>query len=74
MHASYSRYPSVGCLALTLLLSACAARAPAVSAADARDDPRSKPYVIGPSDVVRITVWKNPELSAEAVVRPPMRI
>jgi polysaccharide export outer membrane protein len=51
-------------------LGSCASRAPALSAADTRDDPRSKPYVIGPSDVVRITVWKNPELSAEAVVRP----
>jgi polysaccharide export outer membrane protein len=26
--------------------------------------------VIGPSDVVRVTVWKDPALSTEAVVRP----
>jgi polysaccharide export outer membrane protein len=57
-------------LVVCLLLGACSARAPALSPATARDDPRSQPYAIGPSDVVRITVWKNPELSTEAVVRP----
>lgn len=33
------------------------------------------PYVIGPSDILRITVWKNPELSVDQVpVRPDGRI
>jgi polysaccharide export outer membrane protein len=36
----------------------------------ARNDPRVKPFVIGPSDVVRVTVWKEPNLSADAAVRP----
>jgi polysaccharide biosynthesis/export protein len=36
----------------------------------ARDDPRTHPYVIGVSDVVRITVWKDPNLSTDAAVRP----
>jgi polysaccharide export outer membrane protein len=31
-------------------------------------------YVIGPADVLRIQVWKNPELSAEAPVRPDGRV
>lgn len=53
-----------------LLAGACGARAPATATADTRSDPRGQPYLIGPSDVVRITVWKNPELSTEAVVRP----
>src|SRR5215831_15740832 len=70
MHASYSRYSLIGCLSLALLSGACAARAPASSAADVHDDPRTQPYVIGPSDVVRLTVWKNPDLSTDAVVRP----
>lgn len=33
-------------------------------------DPRKHEFVIGPSDGLRITVWKNPELSTEAKVRP----
>jgi polysaccharide export outer membrane protein len=33
-------------------------------------DPRKQEFVLGPSDVLRITVWKNPDLSGEAVVRP----
>jgi polysaccharide export outer membrane protein len=57
-------------LVASLLLVACGARAPAAAFADGRDDPRAQPYVIGPSDVLRITVWKNPELSTETVVRP----
>ncbi|HEY3493217.1 MAG TPA: polysaccharide biosynthesis/export family protein [Polyangiaceae bacterium] len=49
----------------------CARHVPSASYADAvRTDPRRQPYVIGPADVVRITVWKDPALSTEAVVRP----
>ena len=33
-------------------------------------DPRKHEFVIGASDGVRITVWKNPELSTDATVRP----
>jgi polysaccharide biosynthesis/export protein len=33
-------------------------------------DPRKHPYVIGVSDVIQIDVWKNPNLSTEAPVRP----
>ncbi len=33
-------------------------------------DPRNREFVIGVADVVRINVWKNPELSTEATVRP----
>jgi polysaccharide biosynthesis/export protein len=33
-------------------------------------DPRRSEFVIGVSDQLRITVWKNPELSAEGRVRP----
>lgn len=31
-------------------------------------------YVIGPSDVLRIQVWRNPELSVEVPVRPDGKI
>src|SRR5688572_9845522 len=33
-------------------------------------DPRKSEYIVGVSDAVKITVWKNPELSTEATVRP----
>lgn len=33
-------------------------------------DPRQAEYVVGPSDVLRINVWKTPDLSVEATVRP----
>jgi len=55
---------------LSLVLAACGGHTAAARYADVRDDPRSQPYIIGPSDVVRVTVWKNPELSTDAVVRP----
>lgn len=33
-------------------------------------DPRKQEYVLGPSDTLRVNVWHNPDLSAEAIVRP----
>ncbi|HZS40673.1 MAG TPA: polysaccharide biosynthesis/export family protein [Polyangia bacterium] len=33
-------------------------------------DPRNHEFVIGASDGLKITVWKNPELSTDAKVRP----
>lgn len=33
-------------------------------------DPRKGEFVLGPSDVIKITVWKNPDLSADPIVRP----
>jgi len=51
-------------------LAACAGRGADAQFANVRDDPHPQAYVIGPSDVVRVTVWKNPDLSADAAVRP----
>jgi polysaccharide export outer membrane protein len=42
----------------------------ALYAEAARNDPRRLPYVIGVADVVRITVWKDPSISTDAIVRP----
>jgi polysaccharide export outer membrane protein len=36
----------------------------------AEPDPRKQEYVIGTSDVLRITVWHNIDLTGDAVVRP----
>jgi polysaccharide export outer membrane protein len=33
-------------------------------------DPRKGEFILGSSDVLRITVWRNPELSTDAIVRP----
>src|SRR5512133_1005622 len=33
-------------------------------------DPRRSEYVIGPSDVLSIRVWHDPDLSTDAAVRP----
>jgi len=46
------------------------AEARALYADAARHDPRGKPYVIGVADVVRVGVWKDESLSADAIVRP----
>jgi hypothetical protein len=60
---------------LIMTASGCAGRgatanAKALYAAAARHDPRGKPYVIGVADVVRVSVWKDPSLSTDAIVRP----
>ena len=46
---------------------ALAAQAPAVSTPEATDE--LIPYFVAPGDVLRIAVWKEPELSAEVFVR-----
>src|SRR3978361_758932 len=33
-------------------------------------DLRKQEYVLGPSDVLHISVWRNPELSGDTTVRP----
>jgi polysaccharide export outer membrane protein len=36
----------------------------------AEPDPRKQEFVLGPSDVLRIHVWHNPDLSGDTTVRP----
>src|SRR3954467_12862760 len=36
----------------------------------AEPDPRKQEYVIGPSDVLHISVWHNNDLTGDAIVRP----
>lgn len=57
--------------ALLIGLVLVAACGPAINYDYSKEpDPRKHDFVIGPADVLRITVWKNPELSTEARVRP----
>ncbi len=37
-------------------------------------DPLERTYVIGPEDMLRVTVWRNPELSVDVPVRPDGKI
>ncbi len=57
------------CALAAMLLAACAATTPYYDYSK-EPDPRNLEYVIGVSDELQITVWKNPDLSTEAVVRP----
>src|SRR4051794_15551159 len=54
-------------LAALLALSACG---PEPFDYSREPDPRKKEFVLGANDALRITVWKNPELSTDARVRP----
>jgi polysaccharide export outer membrane protein len=55
---------------LVLVLSVAACGTEVLYDYSKEPDPRKHEFVIGASDTLRITVWKNPELSTEAKVRP----
>ncbi|HVV50911.1 MAG TPA: polysaccharide biosynthesis/export family protein [Polyangia bacterium] len=65
------RFPSsaAAALALALTLVGCATPQPYYNYAN-EPDPRKGGFLLGPSDVLRINVWHNPDLSGDAVVRP----
>jgi polysaccharide export outer membrane protein len=50
-------------------LSACKTVQPYYDYAS-EPDPRRQEFAVGPADVLRVNVWKNPDLSGEATVRP----
>lgn len=56
---------------LVLITCAFLAGSPALGAEAARKDPE---YVIGPEDVLEISVWKNEDLSKVVTVRPDGKI
>lgn len=61
--------------ALLALCSPAVAATPEAASASLRPpigDPAE--YLIGPGDILQVFVWKNPELSSEAPVRPDGRI
>jgi polysaccharide export outer membrane protein len=73
-----ARGMGVGSIRIVFLMTCCFAlfgcergrSGEAVYADAARSDPRGRPFVIGVADVVRVTVWKDPNLSGEVAVLP----
>ena len=61
--------PALSLLAPALLGGGCAHTQRRYNYA-AEPDPRKSEYILGPSDVLKITVWHNPDLSSDAIVRP----
>jgi polysaccharide export outer membrane protein len=74
--AARRRCDLVGAAAAALALIGMAAPAPAATApASGRaGGPENAEYLIGAGDALQVFVWKNPELSSEAPVRPDGRI
>jgi len=66
---------ALGVLAAVLALSACAtgrSYPPVPATQEAAGEP--DPYKIGPLDTLSIVVWRNPDLSSTATVRPDGKI
>ena len=57
------------CSGLAVWQGCSSSQGPPVNYA-AEPDPRKHGFVLGPSDVLKITVWHTPDLSADAIVRP----
>lgn len=55
--------------ALLAVLAGCAKPIPRYNHAR-EPDPRKGEFVLGPSDELAVTVWRNPDLSTTAIVRP----
>ncbi len=72
VRSSFFRRASLLGIVFAALLSACATPSPPPPPEDVAGE--RKPYVIGVTDVLVVSVWKNPELSVEGAVRPDGKI
>ncbi|MDJ0868593.1 MAG: polysaccharide biosynthesis/export family protein, partial [Myxococcota bacterium] len=74
LQARSARVALAAALIGAVVASGCSARSPSPTPPEPEPFERGE-YVIGASDVLRILVWKNPELSSDAVpVRPDGKI
>jgi polysaccharide biosynthesis/export protein len=60
---------AIAALMLAGTLAGCPTPQPYFNYA-AEPDPRKNGFLLGPSDVLKVNVWHNPDLSGDAVVRP----
>src|SRR5690606_35190283 len=69
---------SIGFTGLTFADSNMGAISQEVNRAESRAEKRAlivtDQYIIGPEDILEVSVWRTPELSREVVVRPDGRI
>jgi len=61
---------ALGALSGLTLASGCATSHKIAYDYASEPDPRKQEYQLGVSDLVRVNVWKNPDLSVETIVRP----
>ncbi|MGC9982315.1 MAG: polysaccharide biosynthesis/export family protein [Polyangia bacterium] len=65
------RIPVMGAFALCLAVCLLGCATPLPSFDYSKElDPRQAEFLVGPSDVLRINVWKTPDLSVDVTVRP----
>lgn len=57
-------------ISLLLPLVACVGCGPAYYDYSKEPDPRKSEFVLGVNDLLHVSVWKNPELSVDARIRP----
>jgi polysaccharide export outer membrane protein len=69
----YVTFPSL-LLALSIVFAGCASSGRTASQTSQKDDTLRKEYVIGPEDVLEISVWQNEDVSRVVAVRPDGKI
>lgn len=71
MASNMKTLPALIALALSLVLvTSLGCSSAAAYDYKKEPDPRVSEYQVGPLDQLKVVVWKNPELSADVVVRP----
>ncbi|WP_150913194.1 XrtA/PEP-CTERM system exopolysaccharide export protein [Marinobacter halotolerans] len=79
MSSKYSRWGLLMSLAAVAFIAGCATNSPSSSekiqqALNLETTNSVDQYILGPTDVVRVSVWRNPDLSISVPVRPDGKI